>query len=108
MPRAPAAELLVHLGVPEDFVRLWQDFLSKAQRCAEFQGGLGSPFTTGVAEGYPLSVVGWPLRWLCQRAATSGHMSITSAGWPLTCQAARAETMFDFVTTVLSNFKFAN
>ena len=72
VPRAPAAELLVHLGVPKDFVRLWQDFLSKAQRCAEFQGGLGSPFgaTTGVPEGDPLSVVAMvALCWMASQVA---------------------------------------
>ena len=73
VPRAPAAAILRHLGIPSDVVGLWQDFLSKSQRCPVFAGGLGSPFgaTTGVPEGDPLSVLAMVgLCWMASQTAS--------------------------------------
>ena len=36
LPRAPLAQLLRHLRVPDAVITLWQDFLSKALRHAVF------------------------------------------------------------------------
>ena len=79
VPRAPVIALLQHLGVPQSVACLWQDFLGKAQRCAEFLGGLGSPFgaTTGVPEGDPMSVVAMvSLCWLASQVAVPAHSDL--------------------------------
>ena len=68
-------------SLAKDVVHLWQDFLSKSQRCPEFFGGLGPPFgaTTGVPEKDPLSVVAMvAICWLASIATSPRHSHFRS------------------------------
>ena len=87
VPRAPALQLLRWLGVPREVVNLWQDFLSKSQRCPEFlERGppSGPPRASRRGTPYPWSLwwpfAGWPRLPPPRQTVISAPTSITGAG----------------------------
>lgn len=57
--REPAAEAMMHYGVPSDWVQFWYASITDMHRVWEINGSLSSPFhpTTGCPEGDTWSVV---------------------------------------------------
>ncbi|CAE6968657.1 unnamed protein product [Symbiodinium sp. CCMP2456] len=59
LPRVPLRYLLAHLGVPEDVLHAWFDWLDNCHRLPVFHGSIGPPVLscTGMPEGCPLSAL---------------------------------------------------